>query len=56
MTQMAKVRATKVRQLHAALPQRRPGQPVNIPNYVAQRAESAKKSARRTARPRKAAA
>jgi hypothetical protein len=47
------IRVTKVRQLHAAKPVHKPGRPVNGPNYVGQRAPSAKKTAGRTARSRR---
>jgi len=46
--------ATKVRQVHAAMPMHKPGRPTNGANYVAQRAESSKKTARKSASARKA--
>lgn len=56
MNRVRPARATKIRQTHAVAPKRKPGRPVNGPNYVAQRVESTKKTANRTARSRKSAA
>jgi hypothetical protein len=48
------VKVTKIRQAHAARPIQKPGRPTFGPNYVAPRAPSAKKTAGRSARSRKA--
>jgi hypothetical protein len=47
MTARKPVRITKVRQVHAASAQHRPGVAYNGANLVAQRPESAKKNAAR---------
>jgi len=54
MNRAKPVKATKVRQSHSAAPVRKPGQPTKGQNYIAQKAESTKKNARKTAAPRKA--
>ena len=48
------VKVTKIRQVHAARPIQRPGRPTIGANYVAPREPSAKKTAGRSARSRKA--
>ena len=48
MNRARPVRVTKVRQSHSVLPMHKPGQPINGRNYVIQRAESAKKTARKS--------
>ena len=45
---------TKVRQLRAGVPIHKPGQPIIGTNYVGQKAESAKKTARKASGARKA--
>jgi len=55
MNRVHPVKVTKVRQSHAVLPMHKPGQPIVGQNYFAQRAESAKKTARKTSAPRKGA-
>ncbi|NND02382.1 MAG: hypothetical protein HKN91_06295 [Acidimicrobiia bacterium] len=53
MNRARPITVTKVRQVHAEAPKLRPGRPINGPNYVAQRAPSAKKTAVRKVRSRK---
>ena len=48
MNRARTVRVTKVRQSHSAQPMHKPGRPVKGQNYVLQRAESAKKTARKS--------
>lgn len=54
MNRVRPVSVTKVRQEHAAMPMHKPGRPTKGANYVAQRAESSKKTARKSASARKA--
>ncbi len=53
MNRVRPVTVTKIRQLHAAAPVHKPGRPFNGPNFVAPKAESAKKTARKSASARK---
>ena len=53
MNRIRPVTVTKVRQLHAASSVHKPGRPIAGQNYIAQKVESTKKTARKTSSARK---